>query len=437
MTWQYAQLDDNQGKQQKYPLHDATTVPQAITKRQVLKDLQREGKLLPPNQMALSGDTPTAIAAKNNEKIDEEDRPAFSLAEAVEGYRLDRDALGKKDDDTRAREDSGLRLWVEKFGDVLFEEITDGTLVDFATWRKKRAEEQDAHVSGRTIDLNVMAMQQVRNWAKLKGHLPKSSANWYWEKLAEAPSKDDLLTPKQVEEICNAALLNQDALELIDKRNRHLRAAQAVSGQAFHDYLRLLQHAGGREHETTLQRWTYVTWGRIAEHDGDGGLAFKKGDKIPGNLFFPGEDAKAGGGKPAEDRSVIFHQDLEDHLRAMYERRDPSTDWMFPSRHFDGPTKRFNKQLHRVKKELRARYCEGHPGTKKNESFWFDRVTFQWFRHYFISHAVMAGIDYKTIAYWVSHRDGGVLIGRLYGHLDTTHEHAMSAKLTSHLLSRR
>tara|TARA_B110000438_G_C15265159_1_gene415875 strand:+ start:59 stop:418 length:360 start_codon:yes stop_codon:yes gene_type:complete len=39
-------------------------------------------------------------------------------------------------------------------------------------------------------------------------------------------------------------------------------------------------------------------------------------------------------------------------------------------------------------------------------------------RHHFISYAVMSGIDYFTIACWVGHRDGGVLIGRVYGHLN-------------------
>ena len=47
----YAQLDANNGKQFKYPLHAATTVPQALTEMQVLRKTQREGKLLPPSLM--------------------------------------------------------------------------------------------------------------------------------------------------------------------------------------------------------------------------------------------------------------------------------------------------------------------------------------------------------------------------------------------------
>ena len=58
-------------------------------------------------------------------------------------------------------------------------------------------------------------------------------------------------------------------------------------------------------------------------------------------------------------------------------------------------------------------------------------VGFHHFRHYFISHCVMAQppIDFMTIAIWVSHRDGGVSIGRVYGHLRPGY----SAQMAKHL----
>jgi hypothetical protein len=43
--------------------------------------------------------------------------------------------------------------------------------------------------------------------------------------------------------------------------------------------------------------------------------------------------------------------------------------------------------------------------------------------------AVMSGIDYMTIASWVGHKDGGVLIGKVYGHLADDHKKDMAAKL--------
>jgi integrase len=53
-------------------------------------------------------------------------------------------------------------------------------------------------------------------------------------------------------------------------------------------------------------------------------------------------------------------------------------------------------------------------------------------RHHFISMCVMSGIDFMTIAAWVGHKDGGVLIGRVYGHLANEHRKAMGCH--AHLL---
>src|SRR4030095_11881036 len=50
-------------------------------------------------------------------------------------------------------------------------------------------------------------------------------------------------------------------------------------------------------------------------------------------------------------------------------------------------------------------------------------------RHHFISFAVMSGIDYMTIARWVGHKDGGVLIDKVYGHLSNEHAQAQAARL--------
>jgi hypothetical protein len=33
----------------------------------------------------------------------------------------------------------------------------------------------------------------------------------------------------------------------------------------------------------------------------------------------------------------------------------------------------------------------------------------------------MSGVDYMTIAKWVGHKDGGILIGKVYGHLNDEH----------------
>ena len=43
--------------------------------------------------------------------------------------------------------------------------------------------------------------------------------------------------------------------------------------------------------------------------------------------------------------------------------------------------------------------------------------------------AVMSGVDFRTIAAWVGHKDGGVLIGKVYGHLADGHRKAMGERV--------
>ena len=168
-------------------------------------------------------------------------------------------------------------------------------------------------------------------------------------------------------------------------------------GPSLSDYMRLLGYSGGREQEKVQLRWSNVHWERRCLHFPGASQGAKRG----------GGSAKAGG-----PRGVDFFGKLESHLKAMKEQRDPSTDLMFPSVRGEGPVKCFRKQLSRVKKETGIA-----------------EVTFQCFRQYFISHCVMAGVDFMTIAKWVGHRHGGVLIGRLYGHLSREHPQQMAKRL--------
>jgi len=52
------------------------------------------------------------------------------------------------------------------------------------------------------------------------------------------------------------------------------------------------------------------------------------------------------------------------------------------------------------------------------------------FRHFFVSQAIEAGIDFKTIAGWVGHSDGGVLVAKTYGHLRDLHSAEMAKRMT-------
>lgn len=50
-------------------------------------------------------------------------------------------------------------------------------------------------------------------------------------------------------------------------------------------------------------------------------------------------------------------------------------------------------------------------------------------RHFFVSNAIEAGVDFATIAAWVGHKDGGVLVAKTYGHLRQSHSSAMAERM--------
>ena len=51
-------------------------------------------------------------------------------------------------------------------------------------------------------------------------------------------------------------------------------------------------------------------------------------------------------------------------------------------------------------------------------------------RHYFASNAIEAGIDFKAIAGWLGHKDGGYLVAKTYGHLRDAHSFEMAKRMT-------
>jgi integrase len=99
----------------------------------------------------------------------------------------------------------------------------------------------------------------------------------------------------------------------------------------------------------------------------------------------------------------------------MEHRRDPESQWLFPSPQRgqkDIPSKSFRETLILAREEVGL-----------------EHIGFHDCRHHFISMSVMAGIDYMTIAAWVGHKDGGILIGKVYGHLANEHRQRAAQKL--------
>jgi integrase len=58
-------------------------------------------------------------------------------------------------------------------------------------------------------------------------------------------------------------------------------------------------------------------------------------------------------------------------------------------------------------------------------------------RHFFCSNAIEAGIDFKTIAGWLGHKDGGLLVAKTYGHLRDEHSAMMAKRMTFSVVENR
>jgi len=107
--------------------------------------------------------------------------------------------------------------------------------------------------------------------------------------------------------------------------------------------------------------------------------------------------------------------ELEKLPLEMVRELPPDTSWLFPS------PQRGNKDIHAqtLRKSLKA--------VRKKAKL--ELVGFHDLHHFFDSQRAMAGIDFMTIAAWLGHSDGGILVGKVYGHLADTHKQAAARKL--------
>jgi integrase len=277
-------------------------------------------------------------------------------------------SMGSKKPTTIARESSGISALKSFMGDKRVNAITMKDVFAFAAWRR-------AKVSGRAVDVNVTALRHVMAKAVREGHI-RSNPIGKWSALADPPAKVRLMANAEIQRMRRTAV-----------------AILPLSGRQFSDYLELLRLSGGREQETLALRWSMS-------------VDFKR------KLLGFGQGDLAEHSKNSDSRWVPMNKRLEKHLRAMHRQRNKESDWLFPSR-IGGPdyrTTSFKKARLAV-----MRSCQ-------IEDFGFHHL-----RHFFISNCVMSGVDFMTLASWVGHSDGGVLIGKVYGHIDNKHSRRQAA----------
>jgi integrase len=289
-----------------------------------------------------------------------------SFAEFADEY-LNSVTHGQKRPGTRRAERVILGYWKTHLGGVALDKITP---VMVKAYREKRLGQG---VKARTINIETVTFYAVLKLAVDRGVLPSFMRVW---QLRQKPA------PKR-------PLLSQEDIELL---LRHCAHDTTKNADLLKFYLRFLALTGAREKEALRIRWTDVDFENRQATIGADGSA-----------------------KNARHRSVNFSGELESLLREMAGFRPSDSSFLFPSPQ-RGPKNIHAKSLRESFRLVRA--AAGLP--------W---VGFHDLRHFFASQCVMAGIDFMTVASWLGHSDGGILVGKVYGHLADEHKRRMADNL--------
>lgn len=284
---------------------------------------------------------------------------------------------------TQAKETTQLTWWQERLGAPRHHQIRRSHVV------AGLEELERAKAAPRNRNLYAISLQNLFKYALSLGHLGSSPADGIsW--LKPDGKKRDLMEGETFQRLIQAAAspsFNRSSLARDGEVPTPLKNAHQ-----FGDYVRFLLYTGAREKEALRVRWKDVDFNR--------------------NLVAIGADGQA---KNAEIRHVDFNPALAALLTAMKTRRAPDSQWLFPS------PQRGDRDIH----------AQTFRETLKlaREAIQMPNLGFHDTRHAFISRAVTAGIDFMTIARWVGHKDGGVLIGKIYGHIANEHRKKMAARL--------
>lgn len=166
-----------------------------------------------------------------------------------------------------------------------------------------------------------------------------------------------------------------------------LKGIRGLDGRAKEaiNLVQLLAYSGMRLGEAIR-----ITW---AEVDFDGGRFTVTGGDV--------------GTKNHEVRVVPLFPKLKEFLEVLHQEKDPEPRAKIIS-------------IESAKKSIIAS-CKAQK---------LPHFTHHCLRHYFVSNAIEKNIDFKTIAAWVGHKDGGLLVAKTYGHLRDSHSFEMAKLMT-------
>lgn len=271
---------------------------------------------------------------------------------------------------TVTSEKSILGMWKRLLGSVPLNQITAARVNDCVLRRRQGG------VGNRTINLDVLVLSNCLKFAKREGLLPGKLPTEGWERLSYRAPKRSLVSKQDLERFCSLALAKGP-----DGKPKYR------NGEMLVDAVKFMSCCGARVTSALATRWSDVDWPQRQLHLRE----TKYDNKIV----------------------VDFNPELETLLQDMHTRRQPDSDCLFPGTRVEGNVGSLRKTFGLVRVEA------GLP-----------RLGFHDLRHYFISWCVMSGIDYMTIAKWVGHSDGGMLIGKVYGHLNNEHAQRAAQKVT-------
>lgn len=351
----------------------------------------RRVPLIDPETKQAVTTTPQAIEEMNRLKVkrSESDLPVLHRCPKFKDFVTTylgfiKAGDGMKKPATIAKEKCALDGWIEHLGERRLDKINRAHVNAYISKRLNEG------VSNRTANLDVIALNAVmkhaidEKWLKV---LPTQNMR----PLKSATPKRELFTPQDLDALCSAAFATK-------KNKKEKDAPITKNAQQFCDYLRLLAYCGAREQEALALRW---------KPDVD----FERGQLTIG---------ATGDTKNSTGRTVDLNPKLRAHLEDMQKRRAPDSEWLFPS------PQRGDKDIHAETFRESLKLVRAQAAKKDAR---LAHKAFHDLRHHFISYAVMSGIDYMTIAEWVGHRDGGVLIGKVYGHLADTHKKEQAQRL--------
>lgn len=258
-----------------------------------------------------------------------------------------------------------LRHWSRAIGSLKLDQIGNRHVLEFRT--KKLAEGW----SKRSCNLSLVILRNLFRHSKDEG-LVSSIPFAGIKSMKHVPQRRRLYAIEEIDAICEAGI----------------RAARF--GQQLADYIRLMAFCGSRCEETLHLRWTDVDWEQ--------------------EQLTIGSDGQS---KNHEARVVDLNPSLASHLRGMSSRRQDDSPWLFPSPRLKG------RRATNFKETLRIAKAEAG-----DDTFGYHHC-----RVFFASRCVMAGVDFRTTASWLGHRDGGVLLSKVYARLSDEHKRRAAAKL--------